>query len=90
MMNRHQEFRRFYRPVISTTQVVTDGQKRLCPRFYCQNLPAPNKGEILSGHRVELDSQQVCHAQRVLRLNAGDTVELFDGLDGWRQSGGCA
>ena len=64
---------------MSTTQDAPDDGPRLRHRFYCQNLPAPNGGSVLSAHHVELDSPQARHAQRVLRLQTGDAVELFDG-----------
>lgn len=43
------------------------------PRFYC---PPP----LSSGATFELPPQAAHHASRVLRLRAGDAVQLFDGL----------
>lgn len=45
------------------------------PRFYCPNLPHPR----LSERMVPLDEDQTRHARKVLRLQAGDPVLLFDG-----------
>jgi 16S rRNA (uracil1498-N3)-methyltransferase len=44
-------------------------------RFHCPNLPHPR----LSESTVTLDPDQTRHARKVLRLRAGDPIELFDG-----------
>jgi len=44
-------------------------------RFYCDNLP----DTALSEPVLSLDADQARHARRVLRLQPGDGVELFDG-----------
>lgn len=46
------------------------------PRFYCPNLPQPR----LTERACALDAEQTRHARKVLRLKAGDRVELFDGF----------
>lgn len=45
------------------------------PRFYCDPLPALP----LSEATCALDAEESRHARKVLRLNAGDRCELFDG-----------
>lgn len=47
----------------------------MAPRFYCPD-PIPETGEFC------LPEALVHHAVRVLRLRAGETVELFDGRGG--------
>ncbi|MEO1236739.1 MAG: RsmE family RNA methyltransferase [Planctomycetota bacterium] len=47
-------------------------------RFHCESLPDP----ALPDPRCELSPDESRHARRVLRLSAGDTVELFDGRGG--------
>ncbi len=60
------------------------------PRFYCPQWPVSDtttlgaklpRGDtrFLSGVVVALDADQAHHAQRVLRLQPGDVVEVFDG-----------
>lgn len=45
------------------------------PRFFCPNLPpSPDLPA-----RAALDAHETRHARKVLRLSAGDRVELFDG-----------
>ncbi|MCC6679317.1 MAG: 16S rRNA (uracil(1498)-N(3))-methyltransferase [Phycisphaeraceae bacterium] len=48
------------------------------PRFYCPQLPHPR----LSDRFCSLDAQESRHARKVLRLEVGDPVELFDGRGG--------
>jgi len=70
-------------------------------RFYCPNLPAtPPSGGDLSDNAppavARLDPDESHHARRVLRLDVGAVIELFDGkgrtargaIEGW--SGGAA
>lgn len=45
------------------------------PRFYCDPLPDPS----LSETPCTLDADESRHARKVLRMNAGDRCELFDG-----------
>ncbi len=45
------------------------------PRFYCPSLPHPRLSERLA----PLDEDQTRHARKVLRLQPGQPVELFDG-----------
>lgn len=45
------------------------------PRFYCPEPPAP-------GGTLELPGAAAHHASRVLRLRAGDAVQVFDGKGG--------
>lgn len=45
------------------------------PRFFCENLPHPRLGET----RCALDPDQTRHARKVLRIEEGETVELFNG-----------
>lgn len=45
------------------------------PRFYCQQLPHPRLAEPLCG----LGADESRHMKKVLRLKAGDPIELFDG-----------
>jgi len=45
------------------------------PRFYCQQLPHPRLAEPLCA----LPPDESRHVRKVLRLTAGDAVELFDG-----------
>lgn len=44
-------------------------------RFYCPSLPHPRLSERLA----TLDPDETRHAKKVLRLRAGDALELFDG-----------
>jgi 16S rRNA (uracil1498-N3)-methyltransferase len=57
-------------------------------RFYSTELPTPdNEGNIAAdthllsdqGPTVKLDARQTHHLRRVLRLQSGDAIELFDG-----------
>ncbi|HUW25161.1 MAG TPA: 16S rRNA (uracil(1498)-N(3))-methyltransferase [Gallionella sp.] len=58
-----------------------------CPRFYCPppphfcgvNFPQPESELPASGATFELPPQAAHHASRVLRLRAGDAVQVFDG-----------
>lgn len=43
------------------------------PRFFCSQLPAQ------PGARCQLDGDETRHARKVLRLQVGDQVHLFDG-----------
>jgi 16S rRNA (uracil1498-N3)-methyltransferase len=52
---------------------VTDAARK--PRFFVSNLPAPGEGGI----EIELPPIEARHAAGVLRLRAGDAVELTDG-----------
>lgn len=45
------------------------------PRFYCQSLPHPRLSEPFA----TLDAEQTRHARKVLRVQVGQPVELFDG-----------
>jgi 16S rRNA (uracil1498-N3)-methyltransferase len=45
------------------------------PRFFCPKLPEPGVSDEL----CTLSSPESAHARKVLRLSAGDPVELFDG-----------
>ena len=61
-------------------------------RFYCPNLPeipiqSPGTGALSATPvspvpPVTLDSQEAYHARKVLRLQPGETVALFDGRGG--------
>lgn len=55
-------------------------------RFYCPNLPAPTSVPPLSDTAdrptAQLDPDEAHHARRVLRLEIGEAVELFDGHGG--------
>jgi 16S rRNA (uracil1498-N3)-methyltransferase len=59
------------------------------PRFYCPNLPVsaaslrelsanPDAGRLV-GLVAHLDRDEAHHARRVLRLELGEAIELFDG-----------
>jgi len=48
------------------------------PRFYCSQLPHPR----LSDRYCMLDADETHHARKVLRLEVGEPVELFDGRGG--------
>ena len=51
------------------------------PRFYCSDLPTPTlRPDALSDTIVALDRDQSHHARKVLRLEQGDQLVLFDGL----------
>lgn len=45
------------------------------PRFYCATLPHPRLGEPY----CTLNAEQTRHARKVLRVQVGQAVELFDG-----------
>lgn len=48
------------------------------PRFYCPTLPQPRLVE----QTCVLDPDETRHARKVLRLQPGDRIELFDGEGG--------
>lgn len=48
------------------------------PRFYCAQLPHPR----LSDRYCALDADETHHARKVLRLEIGEPVDLFDGRGG--------
>lgn len=48
---------------------------RRAPRLYCSSLPPARLSDAL----CTLDADQTRHARKVLRLDAGDALELFDG-----------
>jgi len=45
------------------------------PRFFCPKLPEPGVSDV----PCTLSSHESAHARKVLRLSAGDLIELFDG-----------
>jgi len=49
------------------------------PRFFAGSIPPPGGTEPVV---VELDPSETHHARNVLRLQAGNAVELFDGAGG--------
>jgi 16S rRNA (uracil1498-N3)-methyltransferase len=49
------------------------------PRFYCASLPDPALLATLSDVTVELDEAESRHVAKVLRLRAGEVIELFNG-----------
>jgi 16S rRNA (uracil1498-N3)-methyltransferase len=53
------------------------GQSTL-PRFYCPHLPHPR----LSDRYCNFEGDEAHHARKVLRLQPGDAVELFNGQGG--------
>jgi 16S rRNA (uracil1498-N3)-methyltransferase len=59
--------------VILSRQHITPASTVSAPRFYC---PPP----LPDGSSFELPPAAAHHAQRVLRLRAGDTVQVFDGM----------
>ena len=52
------------------------------PRFYCAALFDPALSEAV----CVLDADESRHARKVLRLDAGDRCELFDGRGGWAEA----
>lgn len=48
-------------------------------RFYCPNLASSTSASPLSDTTVQLDADESHHARRVLRMEIGEKIELFDG-----------
>lgn len=53
----------------------------MCPRFFCATLPTASLSEAPAAPDLfcTLDAEETRHARKVLRLSAGDRIELFDG-----------